>query len=492
MTNRIFRQATQKFKVDADLSLADTYAALEFYYHNNGMYALLQQDLMANGIWTEGMMGLRNPAHRVVEFYVAKLWAGQLPAALPIVSDNTRIAEPIQQIWKWSNWGAKKQVAARYLACYGDLFIKVASSGLPGAPDKVYLQVIRPAHVTEIKADERDFLTFVRIDIPQTLTENGRAKKVYHTEIWDKAAQFYRQWASDGPGVSIDRLGRPMVETPFANFGIDFIPIVHAKFQDIGEPRGMGAFTHALDKIDEANRMATRLHQLLFRFNDVTWAVTANAMDAAGRPLPAPSINLDGKTVTDDYLTQVSTGTKVARMPGNSKLESLVPDLHYDEALSILQDMMKELEADLPEMTYFRLLDAGQDLSGKAIRYMLSGAVDKVLEARGNAESALARADAIALTMAAQLELEGFTGIGTYEAGDFEHAFGERSVIPLSEAEKRENSEADLRLGASKKTVLTALGYDADKEMAQRKQETSDLGNKLLADFEKGDNQDEA
>lgn len=486
MKSIINRTAPQKYKVDTELSLADTYAALEFYYHNNGMYTLLQQDLIANGIWTEGMLGLRNPAHRVVEFYVAKLWPGQLPAALPIVTENKRIVEPIQQVWKWSNWGVKKQPAARWFSNFGDLFIKVASNGSAGVPaDKVFHQLLKPAYVTDMRADERDYLTFVRIDIPQSRMVDGRWKSFYHTEIWDKATQLFQRWESDGPNVSIERLGAALETKEFSDFDIDFIPIVHAKFQDIGEPRGMGAFTHALDKIDEANRMATRLHQLLYRFNDVLWAITANAMDASGRPLPAPMVDMNGKPQSDDGTTTIGTGTKVARMPGNSDIKSLVPDLKYADALAILQDHMKELEADLPEMAYYRLRDQTRDLSGKAIRYLLSDAIDKALEARGNAETALARADAMALTMGVKLGL--FTGIGEYEAGDFDHTFAERSVIPLSEAEKRENAEADQRLGASRETTLNGLGYDAEKEIALRKQEDKSLGDKLLADFDKGD-----
>ncbi len=431
------------------------------------------------------MLGLRNPAHRVVEFYVAKLWPGQLPAALPIVTENERIKDPIRQVWTWSNWGAKKQPAARWFANFGDMFIKVASNGGAGIPaNKVFHQVIKPAYVTDIQADERDYLTFVRIDIPQSILLDGRRTKYYHTEIWDKASQTYRRWKSEGPGVSVDRLGAPLEVRQFSEFGIDFIPIVHAKFQDIGEPRGMGAFTHALDKIDEANRMATRLHQLLYRFNDVIWAISANAMDASGRPLPAPMVDFNGRPQTDDGTTTIGTGTKVARMPGNSDIKSLVPDLKYADALAILQDHMKELEADLPEMAYYRLRDQTRDLSGKAIRYLLSDAIDKALEARGNAETALARADAMALTMGVKLGL--FKGIGEYEAGDFDHTFAERSVIPLSEAEKRENAEADYRLGASKKTLLESLGYDAEKEIATRAEEDKNLGDKLLADFEKG------
>lgn len=183
MNNLVKRTAPPKYVIDKGLSLADTYAALEFYYHNNGLYALIQQDLMSNGLWTEGMMGLRNPAHRVVEFYVAKLWPGMLPDALPIVTTNAKIIEPIQQIWRWSNFGAQKQVFTRWFATFGDGFLKVASrNGSNGKADQVYFQNIKPEHVTDIKTDERGFITYVRIDIPLRSVRDGSLQTYFHTE----------------------------------------------------------------------------------------------------------------------------------------------------------------------------------------------------------------------------------------------------------------------------------------------------------------------
>lgn len=489
MKNLIKRTAPSKVIIDAEFSVADMYAALEWYYHNNGLYALLQQDLMAGGLWTEGMVGLRNPAHRVVEFYVAKLWGGPLAKALPIVTEQKNIVDPIQQVWAWSNWGAAKQVAARWFAMYGDMFIKVATNTAitpDGKPTKVYFQNIKPMYVTDFNTDERGYLTWVRIDVPQRRTVDGKSGTYYLTEIWDKIKAMFWRWETDkGPSVSEDRLGTPVIEKPLSDYGIDFIPIVHAKFQDIGEAHGMGAFTHALDKIDEANRMATRLHELLYQYNQVVWAITAGGADSAGRPLPAPMLKFDGQEMSADGTTTIGGGQKVARLPGNSELKSLVPDLHYDDALAVLQDHMKELERDLPEIAYFRLREEKNDLSGTAIRYLLSDAVDKVIEARGNAEAALARADAMALTIGKTLGIFQ-DAIGKYENGDFEHTFADRDVIPLSQKERREIAEADLRIGASHETVLTSLGYDAEDEMAKRAEENKNAGDGLLSAFEKG------
>jgi len=139
---------------------------------------------------------LRNPAFRVVEFYAAKLWPGVLPDALPIVTENPAITKPIQQVWTWSNWGSEKQAAARWFACYGDMFVKVATrENEIGEPVRVFLQNLEPQYVTDFDADERGYLTYIRIDIPQQRRDGDEVKAYTHTEVWTK--EEYRLWEHD-------------------------------------------------------------------------------------------------------------------------------------------------------------------------------------------------------------------------------------------------------------------------------------------------------
>jgi hypothetical protein len=437
----------------------ERYEILRAYYLNNGLYETVQLALREGGVWHEAMRALRNPAFRVAEFYVAKLWPGPLADALPIVADNAAILAPIRQVWAWSNWGAQKQVAARWLAMYGDLFVKVVEAG---DRSRVYFELVDPRCVTDFDANERGYLTYVRLDVPQSRREGDRVVRFTHTEVWTK--DDFRLWAHDrGPGESIERLGDPKEWKPLADFGIDFVPFVHAKLRDVGEKRGVAAITPALDKIDEANRQATRLHQILFNYNDVLWALRANAMDPTGRPIPPPRIK--GASAGQDGDVVELGGNRLLRLPGLSELQSLVPNLNYDSALGILNAMMMELEKDLPELAYYRLRDMGE-LSGRAVRLLLSDAIDRVIEARGNAETALARADAMALTIGKNAGLEGFAGIGSYEDGDFAHTFAEREVIPVSQIERAEAAKTLVDAGVPLKTALRRQGW-SDEELAQ-------------------------
>jgi hypothetical protein len=67
--------------------------------------------------------------------------------------------------------------------------------------------------------------------------------------------------------------------------------------------------------------------------------------------------------------------------------------------------------------------------------------------------------------------IEGFRDIGSYDAGDFDHSFEEREVLPVSDEEretalgkKLENAQRMIVLRRSRSAVITYLGWDDDEE----------------------------
>jgi hypothetical protein len=434
-----------------DAPALDFYRMLEAYYFNNGLYDATQQMLYENGIWTAGMKALRNPAKRTVEFHVTHIWPGSIDKALPVVTANQRIITPLHKVWAWSNWGVKKQLAARWFALYGDWFCKVCTrQDSDGKVTGVYLQNIKPEVVTDFETDERGNITFIRLDIPTT-DINGNGKN--HTEIWSKdfGLRVYANSSTLLAGSPVKQLGPPSLSLSLSTFGIDFVPFVHASFIDMGEKRGIGVFTLALDKIDEANRMATRLHQIIFRYNRPTVAIMANGNDPSGRPLPPPKLANQQAGVAEEHDDDVKS------FPGTSKMEYLVANLNYQAHLDILNAQMRELEEDLPELSYYRQKELGSSISGRAVRLLLSQAVDRTIEARSNIEQALIRADMMALTIGAVAGL--WKDIGNFEHGDFEHLFAEREVIPFSQQEQAETISMEVSAGVPLVTSARRRGW---------------------------------
>lgn len=436
---------------------------LEAYYLNNGLYDEITLALRALSIYHEGLKPLRNPANRAVEFYASTLWN----APFQILTKNAALVTAIEKIHEWSNWAEQKQVFVRWLATFGNQFTKVAQSE---DGERVFLQNIKPQYVTDYDADVRGYLTMCRIDTPVIVA----GKNLTRTEVWDKPTQTLRIWDAHSLGdAPLEMLGAASSVTPFAEFNIDFVPIVHTKLRAVGNKRGVGAFVMALDKIDEANLLATRLHQMLFRNNRVLWALMAKATDASGRPLPPPNVTTNNDNSATDPFYELGED-RMVRLPGNAELASLVPDLNYDAALKILQDQMVEIEHDLPELAYYRIRDMNE-IAAETVRLLLTDATNRLLEARNNAEAALVRLDAMALTIASNARLKGFESLGSFENGDFAHSFAAREVIAISEKERAETIKTTKESGVPLLTAVRRNGWnDTEIEQMEKDQAADD------------------
>ena len=119
----------------------------------------------------------------------------------------------------------------------------------------------------------------------------------------------------------------------------------------------------------------------------------------------------------------------------------------------------------LPELLYYRIGEF-RDLSGRAIRFMLTAAIDRVIDARANAEDALIRADQMALTLGKNTGL--FNLSGDYESGAFNHAIEEREIIPITglEAAQAELAEAQAKIAKQQVTdpvFLKEMGYTPEE-----------------------------
>jgi hypothetical protein len=285
-----------------------------------------------------------------------------------------------------------------------------------------------------------------------------------------------RMWEHEhGRSADLRTLGSPNLTDVVIQdeFGIDFIPVVQTKFQDVGELRGNGAYTHVITRITEADRHMTRLHQLAHRHN-VTWALRSGGLDGAGRPLPAPDVREPGEDGAAAPLAETGIVTMgdepFLTLPGGSELDSLVPNLQFEALLDVLKHDIRVLEDDLPEMAYTRIRDMTTDLSGRAIRMMLGDAVDKAIEARGNFEQGLVRLDMMGITIAQRMRIPGFEGLGRFDDQSLEHSFAPRDIIPIDQLEQGQADQATAnarltmkQIGFSTAEMLRLYGYSQDE-----------------------------
>ena len=398
-TNNLFKTKTDNPFSVVDLPFRTMYEKLEEYYDNNGLYDNIQNYSEQQLKWVEKMKGLRTCVNRSVEFYTAQICKKDLQ----VITNNEQVKDSLEQFYTWSNLEFTKRKMVRQLSLLGDLFIKVVNT-----KTKIYTDIIHPKYITEFKTDHRNYLIEVRIDIPIREDEQD----FIYTEYWTKEYfSVYKHKFSEN--TKIEDLGTPIQFTWLKQLGIDFIPIVYVKFRDVpSKERGASCVEHAILKIDDVNRMATRLESLLYRHNKPIFAVSSSVVDESGRPLPPPEI----EGVDNDESAEMEDGSLIY-MPGMTDLKSLIPNINYEQALKILQAAEQELEKDLPELKYYSL--PSTDISGTALRTLLLGAIDRLEEAKSNFKRGLERAGEIALTVGKNTGV--FKISGSYENGDFEH-----------------------------------------------------------------------
>ena len=378
---------------------------------------------------------------------------------MKVTSESADVQTAIDDVIKSSNIGNNKPAMIRSFSLYGDSFIRVR-----GDRENTYLEDTSVFFVTDFEEDTRGFLTYLRIDIP-VLGDNDLPEN--YTEEWDLETKTLRVWqAQTSRTTPINQLGQPKETIFFSELGIDFIPVVHTKFRDNGDPRGQGCVYHALDKIYEANRVATRLHDLLFAFGEPVFVASANATDSQGRPLPAPRLEAVA-TSAPSGITGV-VGELIGRMiklPGLTTLNSLIPDVDYSDALAILNAQMEEIEKDLPELRWYSLSPTEQSASsGTALKTLLGAAVDRADEARNNFLSSLSRAFEMALTIGIYNGVFPAT-LGTFDSGDFDHELQVDSAWGESVDEKAATMAALTGAGVPAKSAMKLAGF-TDQQIA--------------------------
>jgi hypothetical protein len=486
------------------------YDRLEALYLNSGVYDRLA-NVDENGseiAGTAALRSLRNPANRVTEFYAAKLDPSAWPE--PEYADEAKpraevIGAALERIRKHSNWVHEGRTAGRQFSWAGDLFIKIASRD-EDDPQKarVYFERIDPRNVEDFDKDERGNFTYLRVATPKTRRVADEVEAYTQVEVWDKELRRYYVWEKndlvdttnlDPQDADLElSLTEEASNAPDGYTGYDFIPVVHAKFRDVGKDRGLSCFGHALGQIKECDRLATKLHEMLFP--DVTWVLQRNGVGPDGNPLPPIDLE-DGRG--DDPLDTLPVGQRwargydrtsyarddsvrvgrdrVTRLPSGGSLEPKIPNRNMQAPLEALAAQVKNLEADLPETAYSKLREL--ELSGRAIRYTLADVYDRFAEAFTNLSGAIIRSEDMALSVGQALGIPGFSEgeIGSYgeDGAAFARTYPTPDPFPASRQDEAEADLAEASVlaayremgGAPYRKALIDAGYTEDEANAE-------------------------
>lgn len=464
------------------------------YYENWQVYEFL------NNIVAQDCTKLRqwhNPVAYIANFYANHLWSGNLDDAHPLVFANDTYVDAqtaaLRKIWQWSNWQRNKQGVARQAAIFGDMFLKVGGNGKSRIVDgevvvdrnttQVFFERLDPRLITDMRVDNRGYITYFRMDIPRKTKSDGTHDKHIYTEIWDKDSATMRAHESREIDWSKpDDLGDLVLSQTFEQYGCgDFIPIVHAPFLDNGGMLGVTSYDEQLPKVNQLNEVVSKAYSRLFAKK--RGVLSPNMVDSTGAPVPPPEVDF----AWNDYKQSVEgdDDLDLLMVPGMATVNSLDWTVDHSGWIAMVDKLTAEIETNLPEFQLERLSGMSQ-VAEQTVELLLNNAESRVLEVRTNLESAFTRANMMALTIAQNAKLDGFDAqsIGTYSGGrnDFEHTVASRPVFPVSVHTVAKTASEFAKAGAPPRAALELAGltddelagYD-DAETAERARQFSNI-----------------
>lgn len=476
------------------------YAFLQGMYLVNGVYDDYRNKLADSGVLPPSIRPIRNPVAAAVNVLGAKLYPSPMRVTTPLtagitsqqereeIEANDPIKAAIDQVAMWSNAPRSDRKHGRWVALYGEAFTKVVANPETG---RVYFEHLEPQYVTDYTLDERDYLTFCRIDILQRDRSVGGIGLWTYTEAWSRDLGTVRVWRTPGDcrNTLLEDLKTQPEETPLSEFGIDFVPIVRTPFLELDDGRAIGSVQLAVEAIIEADLSATNLHGLIFSDLAGAKVLKSSGVDAYGRPLPPPVVRAAnaegeaGRQADGSVKVERRNGREFWQLPAGQELQDVIPNIDFAAGLAILRDHDEILRERMPALAYLRISElTGGDLSGRAISYKLRPFVDQVAEARENVLASRKQANAMALTMGQAAGI--FRNLGSFEAGDYEHDYEDTPILPVSTLDEAEEQRTRGQAAQALSSAGVPMSYILTETLGLAEAQATELVEAAAAEAE--------
>jgi len=403
-----------------------------------------------------------NPTNRMGEFYRMMVWGGNLDpeagkkGAIPILvgkkADEAKLRETISHLWTLSNWSINKGIVPLWGSILGDYIIRILDD-----PEREYVCMdrVHPAALRSLNTDRRGFVKSYEIQEYREL--DGKIVVYKETAEREGDSVVYRTYR-DGEPFAWNGSASSWTE----DYG--FIPMVVGQHNNVGADWGWSEMHGDRSKIQELDDLASKLHDHIRRMADPAWL--------ANFPKPGKELKMKTGDATNDRPQPGREELPILYISdANAKMQPLVvPELKIAEVTGELDHMLRELERDYPELQ-MDIWSVGGDTSGRALITARQRAEKKVTERRAEYDSALVRAQQMAIAIGGQAGYAGFEGynLDSYKAGELDHSIAERTVFDLAPteiADERLKFWQAIQAASQSVPVETALedaGWSPDK-----------------------------
>jgi hypothetical protein len=431
-----------------------------------------------------------SPAHRSIEFWANHILGGSLdplagdgvtrPSALPIVTENEAIRAPIAQVWRDSNWQAKKEVWSRFGAVMGDSAVMVVDDPLK---QKVQFKVVDPRTLRDAFPD--NFGNVVRYIIeeqrpdPESRTVTGFPVYAVYTEACERIGESIR-YATFRNGLPYDWRaydeGDPnagLITEWTEDYG--FVPLVVVPHKDIGLQWGESELQPTLSKLHEVDDLASKLNDWIRVTVDCPWLFTGVVPPGTSVTLACPAVN---ELMVGNDEERPKGRERIPVLYSNdkdTKAHPLIAPLNVAAVSAHIAAILAAIEAEHPELVAD---DVGPQSSGEARKVAREKVEAVVVQRRSGYDDAMVRANQMAISIGAIKGYPGFEGFTaeSYARGDLDHSIGSRSVFAIDQGAKIAESLARAQVvktltdaGVSKESAMRQAGWSEEEIAAEVK-----------------------
>lgn len=435
---RVYANPAAPAQEEADRLAA--YALLWSYYTNSAFddLALWQSYRARNRLYRQ-TRPIYNPARRLVDFYAGTVYQGrwtsrpqemtQPNAAIPWATETPLdLLDAIGQLYTWSNWASQKALMLRYGAALGDVLVIVADDPQRG---KVYLDTIWPGNVAAVTLNPAGDVTAYTLEYAITDAATGQTY-TYRREVDKDAIRTYRD---DQPHGYDDQPAE--AENPYG-----FVPATWTMHTPTGGSHGEPALRN-IAKIDELNSLAAHALDQAHRILEAPILITGDNISAAGitpsRSGPTTSSASAGRSPDPGDIKAIT-----AASGGDIKTTRLDPG----EAIEHIDHLLKEIEADHPEIGMYQQLRNMTQVSGPAADRLFGDVASLVNEARTQYDRSTVKLFQMAVAIAGwrvqagawpaptaqQAKFAGYN-LDSYATGDLDLDIQSRPLIMPTESE---------------------------------------------------------
>ena len=452
---RVFQDPSTIYAPSTFRDYTPSYDLLWYYYANQmfDRYNKLSQDYIGRYGLYRNIRMIENPVHNLVEFYAGQIYPGVLTedgsdfpggvqSAIPFSKKtSSALKAAIAQIWKWSNWQAKKSVEVRYGAALGDVFVEVVDDVEGG---KVYLDVQWPGFICDL---ELDHMGNVKAYVMEYRVEE---REIQDNGLYQTVDTYMYRKSVDQESIKIYRDNQLVSSTP--NF-YGFAPAVWIKHSDCGTDHGSPAITGSMEQVDELNNtlsqvndqikravqnprlLSTKSPNMIVRYFD-------NNKRAASTEIPRPN--------SDQEEALIMTA------PDDTKVQSLLGDLNIADASREIDRLEAIIEKAHPELSFYHMLREMTQLTGPAADRIVGDVKAKVYEAMSSYDNANISLFGMAAAVAGMREDEGAGGwaqrtpqqqkfasfnLDSYKAGNLDMAIMPRPLLTPTRTEQAQEKQ---------------------------------------------------